>query len=107
MKEYKKKHSNLEALSNHVSRIVKRGGAYNIDRKTNTITYHFPDSDEIPDSSKYKKGKMVKQSDLQKGKKYFSPTGHVMTFDKIVGNTVVDKSGTYHISSFYHEALKK
>ena len=107
MKEYIKKHSNLEALSSHVSKIKKRGGVYSIDRKTNTITYSFPDSDKNPDTSKYKKGKEVHQSKLVKGKRYFSPTGIVITFDKIIDGTVVDKSGAYNVASTYHEALRK
>ena len=107
MKEYKKKHSNLEALSSHVSKIKKRGGVYSIDRKTNTITYSFPDSDENPDRSKYKKGKEVHQSKLVTGKRYFSPMGNVITFDKIIDGTVVSKSGAYNVASTYYEALRK
>ena len=78
-----------------------------IDRKTNTITYSFPDSDENPDRSKYKKGKEVHQSKLVNGKRYFSPTGNVITFDKIIDGTVVSKSGAYCVASTYYEALRK
>ena len=108
MREYKKQHSNLEALSNHVSKIKKRGGVYSVNRKTNTVTYSFPDSDENPDTLKYRKGKKINQSELVKGKRYFNAnTGTVITFDKIVNGTVVDKSGSYNIASTYYKALSK
>lgn len=60
MKTYKKTHKTEKALNNHLSKLIGREARFQVDRKSLTITYSFPEKKSKQYSELYTVDEFIK-----------------------------------------------